>query len=74
MEEYLKKAYILNLKFKGTYWRVWFMANSTTEMDNKWEKALKELNNICDSCLLSQEFYDKAIQHFQSYGFTLVRN
>lgn len=72
MEEYLKKAYILNLKFNVTYWRVWFMGSSTTETDDRWRKALKELNDIGDSCLSAQEFYDKTIQHFQSYGFKLV--
>lgn len=65
----MEKAYIANLKFDITQRQIWFMAEDTDEMKNKWKNACITLNEVGDKCSDPSEFFSAAITHFESFGF-----
>lgn len=68
----MEKAYICNLKFETVRWQLWFMAEDDDETNEKWREALRGLNAVGDSCTTPEEFYEKAIAHFEAVGFARV--
>ena len=68
----MDKAYIINLKFGITRRQIWFSAEDNKETEQKWCDAYKTLDIVGDACTEPQEFYEKAIAHYNSYGFTRI--
>lgn len=68
----MEKAYICNLKFDIYRWQLWFMAEDSIQSDEKWREALRSLGEVGDACVEAEEFYRKAISHFEAYGFAHV--
>ena len=69
----MERAYIANLKYGSTRWRVWFMAEDSKEIYNKWREAHHKLNDVGDASISSDDFYQKALKLFESYGFIHVQ-
>lgn len=72
-----KKAYIINLTFKTWQNQIWFCAtdeNADEEStDADFEKAEKSLDAVGDICKNSNEFFNKAVEHFENCGFSRIQ-
>lgn len=68
-----EKNYIVDLAFDTWHNQTWFVAEDCGENDRKWQEALRSLDSVGDSCTNSNEFMEKAVEHFNSYGFERIR-
>ncbi len=68
----MDKAYICNLKFETIRWQLWFLAQDDSATEERWREALRGLGSVGDSCSTAEEFYAKAISHFEKQGFAHV--
>lgn len=72
-----KKAYIINLTFKTWQNQIWFCpTDENTDYDSldvDFEKAEKSLDSVGNGCTSSNEFFNKAVEHFESYGFSRIQ-
>lgn len=68
-----KKTYIINLQFGTWTNQLWFSGEDSEIAQNKWADAKRELERIGDSCSNSNEFFLKAVAHFESCGFTRIQ-
>lgn len=69
----MQKAYILNMKYGITQWRVWFAGEDDLSTQKQWELAREQLEIVGDECQNSQEFFKRAIQLFESFGFVHIK-
>lgn len=67
------KAYIINLKFGIWENQLWLVGEDSPECEKKWEDAKAALDDIAKVSRGSGEFFAKAIDHFDSYGFTRIQ-
>ena len=69
----MRKPYIIGLKF-GT-WRneLWVSAEDDKETEEKWNKAVAELNTVGEKCTNSNEFLSEAVDYFEERGFSRIQ-
>lgn len=67
------KPYIINLKFGTWQNQLWFSGEDSDIAENKWVDAKRALEILGDTCTNSNEFYNKAVANFESYGFTQIQ-
>lgn len=67
------KAYIINLRFDLWENQLWLVGEDNEIAENNWVEAKKSLDKIGDNCTNSNEFFKKAIEHFEEYGFVRVQ-
>lgn len=68
-----KKNYVIDLAFGTWHNQTWFSGDNSEEADEKWSKAVRTLDNIGDNCTSAGEFTEKAVEHFEEYGFEHIR-
>lgn len=76
MENNEKKAYIINLTFNTWQNQLWFCptdSSSDNNFDEDFKKAEQSLETVGDDCKNSNEFFTKAVEHFESYGFSRIQ-
>ena len=69
----MQKAYILNLKYGITQWRVWFVGEDNSYTQEQWELAQGKLEEVGDEYESSQEFFKKTVKLFESFGFVHIK-
>jgi hypothetical protein len=67
------KAYIVKLKFGIWKREFWFEGEDSPRGNSQFNEALKGLTQIGDNCKESEDFFEKAINHFQGHGFTRIK-
>lgn len=67
------KAYIINLKFGIWENQLWLEAEDTAEKAEDWKAAQQGLDGIAKNCHNSGEYFSKAIEHFESHGFSRIQ-
>ncbi len=67
------KAYIINLKYGIWENQLWLVGKDTPECEKTWEEAKAGLGEVAEKSRSSGEFFSKAIEHFNSYGFTRIQ-
>lgn len=73
MDKVKPRAYIVNFWFNSIKYRAWFMADDTKEKEEDLQKAMERLDDIKKTCSDGEEFFKKAIEHIQKYGFIRVK-
>lgn len=69
----IKKSYIINLVFGTWQNQSWFSGNDDELTQIRWEVAKKGLAEVAEGCTNSNDFFNKAIQHFENYGFSRIQ-
>lgn len=61
--------YIINLVFGTWHNQVWFSGNDDELTLIRWNVAKSGLETIGEECSNSNDFFNRAVEHFESYGF-----
>ena len=67
------EAYILNIKFENWQNQLWFMNENTTEVKEKWEEALKQIDSLRDSSDDAMSFQNNVIDYLKKLGFIRIQ-
>ncbi len=67
------KAYIVTLKFGIWENQLWFEAEDSTEKGTDFEVAKDTLDKIAADSANAADFFNKAVAHFESYGFDRIQ-
>lgn len=67
------KTYIINLKFDTWENQLWLVGEDSEIAENNWASAKVSLENVGAACTNSNDFFKKAIEHFNEYGFKRVQ-
>ena len=72
MTDIKKKLYIVTLKYNDWRKRLYLEGEDSEYYKNEFEKACIDLNKIGDSSNKYNKFLEKAIRHFEGYGFIRI--
>lgn len=72
MESKNEELYIINLKWKNTFKRVYLGGEKGSAGQEKFQKALTEIENIGDIAESWEDFFNKSLKAFGKYGFKRV--
>ncbi len=73
MENLRTKAYIINLKYGIWENQLWLEAADTPAMQLAFEKAKNGLSEVAENSQNSSDFFNKAIEHFATFGFDRIQ-
>ena len=63
----------LNIKFENWQNQLWFMNENTTEVKEKWEEALKQIDSLRDSSDDAMSFQNNVIDYLKKLGFIRIQ-
>lgn len=67
------KEYILNINFKNWQNQLWFISENSSQIEEKWKIAIKEIDLLKNSCKEPQEFQNKVIKYLKNLGFIRIQ-
>ena len=67
------KEYILNIKFGTWQNQLWFMNENNSKIEEKWQKALIEIDSLKDSYGDAMNFEAKVIEYLKNLGFIRIQ-
>ncbi len=67
------KEYILNINFKNWQNQLWFISEDSSQIEEKWKIAIKEIDLLKSSCKEPQKFQNKVIEYLKNLGFIRIQ-
>lgn len=67
------REYILNIDFETWQNQLWFINLDDSETEEKWQKAIKEIDSLKDSYKDAIKFQTEVIDYLKDLGFIRIQ-
>lgn len=72
MNEEKEKLYIITIKWKNTFKKLYLGGEKGPSGEERLGKALMDIERVGDAAKTWEDFFNKSIDTFQRYGFTRI--